>query len=75
MTTTTTRLDATLAPCGQRTTGERIVTEDQHGLITEHTSYDCGCRSSKEEYHDGSVHFMLVHHKGKVLVDQLLSGG
>ena len=48
--------------------------EDRQGLVTEETAYSCGCRSAKEEYHDGSVHFMLVHHKGKVLVDQLLSG-
>ena len=27
MTSTTTRLEATLAPCGRQTTGERIVTE------------------------------------------------
>ena len=50
------------------------MTEDQQGLITEDLRYDCGCRSAKEEFHDGSVHHMIVHHNGKVLVDEELRG-
>jgi hypothetical protein len=69
------RFEDSLAPCGKRKGGERQVTEDQQGLIAEQTTYGCGCRSSKEEFHDGSVHMMVVHHKGKVLIDQELRGG
>ena len=74
MTSTITRFEDSLAPCGQRNGGERSVIEDQQGLITESVHYSCGCRSAKEEFHDGSVHLMVVHHKGKVLVDQELRG-
>ncbi|MGH3330854.1 MAG: hypothetical protein ACRDPJ_06040 [Nocardioidaceae bacterium] len=74
MTSTITRFEATLAPCGQQKGGERSVTEDRQGLVIEHVSYACGCRSTKEEFHDGSVHHMVVHHRGKVLVDEELRG-
>jgi hypothetical protein len=75
VTSTTTRFDVSVAPCGQRTGGERTFTEDHHGLIAEVAAYDCGCRTSKEEFHDGSVHMMVVHHRGRVLIDQELRGG
>ena len=50
------------------------MTEDEQGLVTEDLRYDCGCAGSKEEFHDGSVHLMTVHHNGKVLMDQELRG-
>ena len=50
------------------------MTEDLQGLVTEEVSYTCGCRSTKEEFHDGSVHLLVVHHRGKVLVDEELRG-
>ena len=56
------------------TAGERTVTEDEQGLVTEELTYSCGCRSTKEEFHDGSVHRMVVNHRGKVLVDEELRG-
>jgi hypothetical protein len=68
------RFDATTAPCGQSSDGERHVTEDREGLLTEDVQYSCGCRSTKEEFHDGSVHRMIVDHRGKVLVDEELRG-
>jgi hypothetical protein len=74
VTSTTTSFDLKLAPCGQHKSGETEVTEDHQGLITENVRYECGCLTAKEEYHDGSVHMMVVHHKGKVLVDQELRG-
>jgi hypothetical protein len=46
------------------------VTEDHEGLVTEDLRYSCGCRSTREEFHDGSVHRMVVHHSGKVLADE-----
>jgi hypothetical protein len=74
MTATISRFDAKLAPCGRRHDGDRVLTEDQLGLITEELHYSCGCRATKEEFHDGSVHRMVVQHNGKVLVDEELRG-
>jgi hypothetical protein len=50
------------------------VIEDLQGLITEDVTYSCGCESHREEFHDGSVHRSVVHHRGKVLVDEELRG-
>ena len=50
------------------------MTEDHQGLVTEDLRYSCGCRSTREEFHDGSVHRMVVHHNGKVLADEELRG-
>ena len=63
-----------LAPCGHAHDGERMVTEDLQGLVTEDLSYSCGCQSHREEFHDGSVHRTVVHHRGRVLVDEELRG-
>ncbi len=43
-------------------------------MTTDELRFDCGCRVSKEEFHDGSVHRMVTHHKGKVLTDEELRG-
>jgi hypothetical protein len=59
-----------LAPCGRTHGGEQFLTEDRAGLVTEDLRFTCGCRSSREEFHDGSVHRMVVHHSGKVLADE-----
>ena len=74
MTRTVTRFEPRVAPCGKLQPGERFVSEDQQGLVTEDLRYDCGCTGAKEEFHDGSVHLMSVHHNGKVLTDQELRG-
>jgi hypothetical protein len=37
-------------------------------------TYSCGCQSHREEFHDGSVHVQIVHHRGRVLVDEELRG-
>ncbi|MFN2537172.1 MAG: hypothetical protein ABR549_03340 [Mycobacteriales bacterium] len=50
------------------------MTEDQQGLVTEETTFSCGCVSTHEEFHDGSYHRMTVNHHGKVLVDEELRG-
>ena len=50
------------------------MTEDHEGLVTEDLRYSCGCRSTREEFHDGSCHRMVVHHNGKVLADEELRG-
>lgn len=74
MTATISRFDAKLAPCGKSHDGERMTTEDQQGLLTEDLTFSCGCQSHREEFHDGSVHLMVVNHRGKVLVDEELRG-
>jgi len=74
VTSTIKRFAATSAPCGQRREGERFVTEDLQGLLTEDLQFDCGCRTTREEFHDGSVHRMVVNHRHKVLVDEEFRG-
>jgi hypothetical protein len=74
MTATVSRFAASLAPCGHPHDGERTVTEDLQGLATEDVAYSCGCQSHREEFHDGSVHHLVVNHHGKVLLDEELRG-
>ena len=74
MTTTISRFEARLAPCGRSHDGERVYSEDSQGLFTEDLRFSCGCRSAKEEFHDGSVHLRVVNHRGRVLVDVELRG-
>ena len=74
MTATVSRFEPRVAPCGHVSAGEQFVTEDLQGLVTEDLRYDCGCRSAKEEFHDGSVHQLTMHHNGKVLVDEEFRG-
>jgi hypothetical protein len=50
------------------------MTEDLQGLITEDVTYSCGCQSHREEFHDGSVHWQIVDHRGRVLVDEEFRG-
>jgi hypothetical protein len=66
--------DSALAPCRVLHDGERTTTEDLQGLITEDVTYSCGCQSHREEFHDGSVHWQIVDHRGRVLVDEELRG-
>jgi hypothetical protein len=74
MTATSTRIRGQIAPCGRKVDGECIQSDDLLGLITQEIRYDCGCRSASEEYHDGSVQHLIVHHYGKTLVDETFSG-
>ena len=74
MNASVTRFSATLAPCGRAHDGERTVTEDRQGLVTEDVAFTCGCQSHRVEFHDGSVHHLVVNHHGKVLLDEVLRG-
>jgi hypothetical protein len=74
MTGTSTRLTGERAPCGRTGTGEHNEYQDGQGLITDEYIYACGCRSTREEYHDGSVEHQVVRHDGKVLVDEEFRG-
>ena len=42
--------------------------------MTEDMVFTCGCQVHREEFHDGSLHHMVVHHRGKVLVDEEFRG-
>ncbi len=61
------------APCGRIVDGEEYRDEDEQALVTDEIFYACGCWSIRHEYHDGSVSRKVVHHSGKVLVDELLT--
>jgi hypothetical protein len=74
VTQTISRFTARLAPCGLSRDGDSFVTEDDQGLVTEELEFTCGCRVSKEEFHDGSVHRQVVDHRGRVLADEELRG-
>jgi hypothetical protein len=74
MSSTVTRFEPRLAPCGKQAGGELLATEDQQGLITRDLRFSCGCQTHHEEFHDGSVHNQVVHHRGRVLVDEELRG-
>ncbi len=50
------------------------MTEDLQGLVTEDVAFSCGCQVHREEFHDGSVHRMIVNHRGKTLMDEELRG-
>ena len=59
-----------IAPCGRTVDGEHYREEDEHGLIIYFQHFDCGCRASRHEYHDGSFHTQEVRHdKKKVAID------
>jgi hypothetical protein len=42
--------------------------------VTQDLRFSCGCQSYREEFHDGSVHHMVVNHHGRVLVDEEFRG-
>jgi hypothetical protein len=74
VTATISRFEGRRAPCGASRDGDSFVTEDEQGLITEELRYSCGCRTSKEEFHDGSVHRLVVDHHGRTLTDEEIRG-
>jgi hypothetical protein len=74
VTATVSRFEPRMAPCGVVHGGERHATDDLNGLATEELRYSCGCRNSREEFHDGSVHRIVVRHDGRIIVDEELRG-
>jgi hypothetical protein len=74
MTGTIIRFTDQVAPCGHKRDGERFIADDLQGLATEELRFSCGCRHSREEFHDGSVHRRVVRHDGRVLVDEEFRG-
>ena len=74
MSITTTRFTNEKAPCGKVVDGERLRDRDDECLLTDELFYDCGCRTIRHEYHDGSVSCNVVRHDGKVLENELIAG-
>jgi len=58
------------APCGHRAAGEQHRDADDDGLVLVDVRYDCGCRESLHEFHDGSTRAQAVRHDGKILTDE-----
>lgn len=73
MTVTSSRFSSRRAPCGKSKGGERSEIRDGQGLGTDQMLYDCGCMTTREEYHDGSVEYVVVRHDGKLLDHQTIS--
>lgn len=58
------------APCGKLRDGSRHREDDAAGLVIDDVTYDCGCRRTRHEFHDGSVRIRSVRHDGKVMRDE-----
>jgi len=61
------------APCGRLADGNHYKDHDDDCVVTRKMEYACGCVSIDHEYHDGSVSRRVVHHDGRVMVDELLT--
>jgi hypothetical protein len=68
---TTTSFDSQEAPCGEIVDGERRQERDDLMLFEDSVYYSCGCARIRRNYHDGSFFRKVIHHNGKVLVDEL----
>ncbi|HMG29437.1 MAG TPA: hypothetical protein VK585_04890 [Jiangellaceae bacterium] len=38
---------------------------DDQGLVTDEMLFACGCKTTRQEYHDGSVEHIVVRHDGR----------
>jgi len=68
--TTSTRFRAEPAPCGRAADGVRVLDDDGSGFVHEHVTYDCGCQTTRRQYHDGGVQVRSVDHRGRVRNDE-----
>jgi hypothetical protein len=68
--TTHNRFTGQRAPCGRAIDGERVLDDDEQGYVFDYLTWDCGCRTTRRQYHDGSVQHRVVDHHGKVLMDE-----
>ena len=74
MSVTNTHFANQKAPCGQTVDGARLRDRDEDDcLLTDERSYECGCRTIRHEYHDGSVSLREVRHDGRVVRDELIA--
>lgn len=58
------------APCGKQMDGRRHQDSDCQGFILDNRTYTCGCRQVHQQFHDGSGRAQVIHHDGKVLMDE-----
>jgi hypothetical protein len=70
----TSRFTNEKAPCKQVVDGERYRDRDDECLLSDELSSDCGCRSNRYEYHDGSVSSNAVRQDGTALEDEIIYG-
>jgi hypothetical protein len=73
MTVSDTTFEAREAPCGQMVRGQHHQDRDDECVLTDDIFYECGCRRTRHEYHDGSIRSAVIHHDGTVLIDELLA--
>jgi hypothetical protein len=62
-----------LAPCGKTVAGESYRDADGEGFAVFVRYYECGCRRTRHEYHDGSVTATAVRHgrkRGKIVWEE-----
>lgn len=64
------RFTSELAPCGRQVDGQHYRDWDDDGFAIHDQQYDCGCRRSRHQYHDGSIRESTVRHDGKVPLDE-----
>jgi hypothetical protein len=67
---TRTRFSGEQAPCGKTVDGDHYRDNDDDGLLIRDEFFTCGCRITRHEYHDGSVHIRAIRHDGKVVADE-----
>jgi hypothetical protein len=71
MAITSTRFTAQKAPCGKTVDAEHFQDQDEDCLVSDEWFYDCGCRTIRHEYHDGTISCRVVRHDGKTLTDEM----
>ena len=54
-------------------TTDAVFDQDDDVVMTHEATFACGCRTIQHEYHDGAVSRTLVHHDGRILVDELIA--
>jgi hypothetical protein len=62
-----------LAPCGKTVGGDSYRDADGEGFAVFVRYYECGCRRTRHEYHDGSVTATAVKHgrrRGKIFWEE-----
>ncbi len=67
---TRTNFTSEQAPCGRTVAGEHYRDTDDAGLLIIDEYFECGCRTIRHEYHDGSIHMRAIRHDGRVASDE-----
>ena len=64
------RFTDTRSPCGRALAGDRVLDDDEEGFVFEHRTWDCGCQAIHRQYHDGSDHYQVLDHRGRVRTNE-----